>query len=407
MHGGAAARPVPQTPADRLRVALHGGFPDLLLTVGEALARTWPDYAEYIDQHMDELEPAAELVIPRLMANITGESPVHDADEDVLDRDPMIADLFEQVGRMHFLRGQDLTSLLTAYQSGAQVAWEFLARTAIEAGLDSTHVGGLAETLFLLVHDISVCTSRGFVNEQSDSAMATQRARTELSGALMSTVADAFTIQQAAERASWAVPESAAFVVVGLERDEHVGHGLRSDPEWIFARVEGVVGLIVPWATGVRGRLTRVLAGQGVVVGPPVALSRLRVSMSVARSMLRLRRSGLVGGDVIFSDEHLDLLLVHRQPQVLEALRAKALAPLADLPDATRERLTETLTAWLMNLGSHTAVAEQLHIHPQTVRYRLDQLREVFGDALDSPTERAKLFLALAWGAPRLAEDEE
>jgi DNA-binding PucR family transcriptional regulator len=45
-------------------------------------------------------------------------------------------------------------------------------------------------------------------------------------------------------------------------------------------------------------------------------------------------------------------------------------------------------------------VAEELHIHPQTVRYRLDQLRGVFGDALDDPEQRAQLFLALVWGAP-------
>ena len=37
-------------------------------------------------------------------------------------------------------------------------------------------------------------------------------------------------------------------------------------------------------------------------------------------------------------------------------------------------------------------------MHPQTVRYRLAQLRELFGDALDDPASRARLFLALEWG---------
>ncbi|TWP37675.1 PucR family transcriptional regulator [Leekyejoonella antrihumi] len=401
---------------EALRTALVEGFPQLLVRVGDALAGSWPDYAEYIEEHLDQLSSAADLVVPRLLSGMpasaagapSGERlvPIGGDGADVVDRDPMIANLFEQVGRMHFLRGQDLTSLLTAYQSGAQVAWDHIARAAMSAGLGTQHVSDLAETLFLLVHDISVCTSRGFVSEQSDSAMATQRARAELTGALMSTVADSFSIQQAAERASWAVPESAAFVIVGLESDDHVGHGMRSDPEWLFVRVEGVVGLIVPWVAGVRARLARVLEGQGVVVGPPVPVVRLRGSFSVARSVLRLKRAGLIEGDVTFADDHLDVLLIHRQPQVLEALRRRVLAPMDDLPEATRDRLLDTLTAWLLHLGSRAAVADELHIHPQTVRYRLDQLREVFGDALDSPRERAKLFLVLAWGAPREFEED-
>ncbi len=406
-RAGASHEEADAQAVEALRSALTDGFPDLLVTVGDALASSWPGYAEYIEQHLDSLAPAADLVVPRLMASIrVGRDGDLAADADVAERDPVIANLFEQVGRMHFLRGQDLTSLLTAYQSGAQVAWDHLARTAISVGLDTASVSSLAETLFLLVHDISVCTSRGYVGEQSDSAMATQRARAELTGTLLSGFADPFVINQAAERASWVVPETACFVVVGLEGDEHGGHGMRSDPEWLFARANGVVGLIVPWVAGVRGRLERVLRGLGVVVGPPLPLARLRSSLGVARSMMRLKRAGLVDSDVTFAEDHLDVLLVHRQPQVLEALRRRALAPLDDLPEATRERLIETLTSWLAHLGSRAAVAEELHVHPQTVRYRLDQLREAFGDGLDSPSVRAQLFLALEWGAPREFGDD-
>jgi DNA-binding PucR family transcriptional regulator len=60
--------------------------------------------------------------------------------------------------------------------------------------------------------------------------------------------------------------------------------------------------------------------------------------------------------------------------------------------------LADTLTSWLRNLGDRQAVAQELNIHPQTVRYRLGVLHEVFGEALDDPRARAKLMLALAWG---------
>ena len=45
--------------------------------------------------------------------------------------------------------------------------------------------------------------------------------------------------------------------------------------------------------------------------------------------------------------------------------------------------------------GAPGPVAERLGIHPQTARYRLGRLRELFGDALDDPDERFWLELAL------------
>jgi DNA-binding PucR family transcriptional regulator len=38
-----------------------------------------------------------------------------------------------------------------------------------------------------------------------------------------------------------------------------------------------------------------------------------------------------------------------------------------------------------------------LHVHPQTVRYRVGQLRTLFGPALDDPRTRLRLMLALCW----------
>ncbi|MGH2953674.1 MAG: helix-turn-helix domain-containing protein, partial [Solirubrobacterales bacterium] len=57
--------------------------------------------------------------------------------------------------------------------------------------------------------------------------------------------------------------------------------------------------------------------------------------------------------------------------------------------------LADTLRAWLDHHGEVAKVASELHVHPQTVRYRLGRLRERFGDALDDPAARFELSLAL------------
>jgi DNA-binding PucR family transcriptional regulator len=63
-------------------------------------------------------------------------------------------------------------------------------------------------------------------------------------------------------------------------------------------------------------------------------------------------------------------------------------------PKAQR-RLGETLLAWLEQGSSAPAAARVLHTHPQTVRYRLGQLRDLLGDALDDPDARFEIQLAL------------
>ena len=64
--------------------------------------------------------------------------------------------------------------------------------------------------------------------------------------------------------------------------------------------------------------------------------------------------------------------------------------------------MRETLRAYLDHRGNAAAMATDLHLHPQTVRYRLRQLRELFGDELEDPEARFELELALR--SPRTAE---
>jgi DNA-binding PucR family transcriptional regulator len=118
-----------------------------------------------------------------------------------------------------------------------------------------------------------------------------------------------------------------------------------------------------------------------------------------------LKQSRVLLDDPLFVDEHLDAILVHRDEVLLAALRQRYLGPLTQLPGGTRDRLSETLKSWLMNMGNRQAVASELQVHPQTVRYRLARLRELFGSALDDPTTRAALLLALAWG-PAVTESD-
>lgn len=96
-----------------------------------------------------------------------------------------------------------------------------------------------------------------------------------------------------------------------------------------------------------------------------MALDRLLTSVCLAEHAARLQQTHLLTDDPLFVDEHLDAMVVYRDQRLLSALRQDYLAPLAALPQSTRHRLIETLTSWLMNMGSRKTVADELHVHPR------------------------------------------
>ena len=124
---------------------------------------------------------------------------------------------------------------------------------------------------------------------------------------------------------------------------------------------------------------------------------RAPLSLARARAAHALVLDGRVGdGTLVVADEHLPALLLHAGDGALATdLAARALAPLDDLRPGARGRLRTTLRAWLDHPGQVTRVAGELHVHPQTVRYRVAQLRELFGERLEDADARFELALAL------------
>jgi DNA-binding PucR family transcriptional regulator len=126
----------------------------------------------------------------------------------------------------------------------------------------------------------------------------------------------------------------------------------------------------------------------GVAVGWPEAA----VSLDRARAALAL--GGTQPGLVAARDRAGELLL-RADPILAAELARDKLAPLQELSAGARARLTETLTVWLAEQGRPGMVATRMGIHPQTARYRIARLRELFGASLDDPDQRFWLAVAL------------
>jgi DNA-binding PucR family transcriptional regulator len=157
-----------------------------------------------------------------------------------------------------------------------------------------------------------------------------------------------------------------------------------------------LVVLLVPNAEGrSRPALLRSLDGRDAIVGPARPWAEAHASYARARRALELELAP-EGPEPQDTDRLLPELVLRADGAALADLRARVLAPLDDLTAGAREKLVETLRAWLLHHGRREQIAAELFVHPQTVRYRMGQLRELYGKRLEDPRTVLELTIALA-----------
>ncbi|MGA8805774.1 MAG: helix-turn-helix domain-containing protein, partial [Solirubrobacterales bacterium] len=124
--------------------------------------------------------------------------------------------------------------------------------------------------------------------------------------------------------------------------------------------------------------------------------AELSGAWALAAAALRAGEAGAIDADgLIVAEEHLPELLLFESGGLAQRLAERTLAPLDELTPAARARMEETALAFVRHGGNAAAMARALHLHPQTIRYRLTRLRELFGDSLDDADDRFELELAL------------
>ena len=154
--------------------------------------------------------------------------------------------------------------------------------------------------------------------------------------------------------------------------------------------VEGDCEVLETWTANLAATGLPVRAAVGRAVEVP---SRMVDSRSDARLALDfLDRTGAAAGRLLrFEDfELIDVLLSAADPSELRARVDLILDPLRDHP-----QLLDTLAAYLAADQNVNSAAEALHVHPNSLRYRLGRVEELLGRSLRSPATMADLYVAL------------
>jgi PucR C-terminal helix-turn-helix domain len=392
---GAAAsdRPLADRPWESLppevAQALRPELPALADEIVKAVSEGVPDYARPLEGDFGRaLRAGVEDALGQFVAAVEDPESAREGGRET----------YVNLGRGEMRAGRSLDALLAAYRIGARAAWRRLVAAGERAGLPPTTLYSLAEAIFAYIDELSADSIEGYAREQAAAAGALQRRRQRLATLLVQDPpAPPAAIEAAAADAGWPLPRAlAALAVEGEEADRLA---TRLGPDALVTPLPSLTLVVLPdpAAPGRRRALTAALRGRRAALGQVTGWQEAGLSFARAHRVLELMQEGAVEpeGPLAVAEEHQLELVLGGDRRLAHDLAERALAPLEGETGLSRERLGTTLEAWLRHRGRTEEVARALHVHPQTVRYRLTRLRELFGERLDAPDGRFELELAL------------
>ncbi|NUK70003.1 helix-turn-helix domain-containing protein [Streptomyces lunaelactis] len=315
------------------------------------------------------------------------------------DRPRALPEMFQDFGRGEVTQGRSLDSLQGIYRLGVRLSWRRMAEIGQQVDIPPAAMYELAESAFEYL-DVMVAQSvRGYaeaVARQAGERLRLQRQLVELLLAEHRTDPSAFLAERAAG-VGWQLPEKVAVAVLLRPAQEAVAPAVGVE---VLLDMEGEHPRMVvpdPEAPGRADLLHRAMANWSGAIGPSVPLAEAATSLRWAETAVGMIEQGLLPqGRLLHCGEHVEALVLLPAGELIDELARRRLAQLGECGGpAHAHRLAETLLAWLETRGGAPEVAARLGVHPQTVRYRLRQLRELWGEDLDDPDRRFELELVL------------
>ncbi|MFC7303004.1 PucR family transcriptional regulator [Streptomyces monticola] len=380
-----AFRAFPSHLHDHLRPFLS----DLTTEVVRAIGTEIPEYARPMDDtYMHVVNRGVEQALNDFLARMA--HPDSDWES--------VKATYRHIGRGEAEEGRSLDSFQAALRLGARVTWRRIS-AMVDAGQLPRHLlGTFGEALFQHLDELAAAATAGYTEARLYAAGELQQRRNRLIDLLTADPAvSPEAIVDLAHSAQWPIPRELAVVVTD--------HPLAPEsvrpimPPEFLARFDEQPGIVVvpdPQGPGRSRAIGAALHGLRAVVGPTVPLGEGARSLRWASQALSLSRRGVLPrSGVLHCSDHLSTLLLFQDESLVRALADRHLLPLDSVRSPQRERLAETLLCWLQCGHNASEVAGRLAVHPQTVRYRLRQLDEVFGSQLHDPEAQFEMQLAL------------
>ncbi|MGD9482582.1 helix-turn-helix domain-containing protein [Streptomyces sp. TRM70308] len=368
--------PLPRELADTLRSEL----PALIQEICAEIKHGVPHYADYLDgPYSRACRLGVELTITSFAERVR--SPAASTAR----RDAM----WRRIARFEAYEGRSLDDLQAAFRIGARVALRRARGLGQRYRLSSHALLSFADALFGYVDELSAVAREGYAEARAEMGSGQDGLRRQLLRLLLAGPAVPHTrLSALAEQARWPLPAEVTLVAFSPQappRRSMLGADVLAD------LTHAAPHALIPGPVDAdrRAVLETAPADMLATVGLTVPTGKAAESLRWARQALGLVDTGAIPRrPVTFCEDHLLTLWLTADRALTDHLARRQLAPLAALTETRRERLLETLRAWLATRGNAAQMAEVLHLHPQTVRYRLRLLERAFGDRLGDLGQR-------------------
>jgi PucR C-terminal helix-turn-helix domain/GGDEF-like domain len=294
------------------------------------------------------------------------------------------------------------STVLQAFRIGGRFIWELLVENADAPAKDTLLLA--AADIWAVSDDLAAAVTDAYRDAAADRATHDRQVRTALLSTVLDGTADAARLRVSASMLG--LPAQLSFAVVAAECPAPGEDGLprvedvlrRSDVPSVWRidaeRQEGLVVLRARWG------LDRLVDALRDLTLGRVGVSAASTDLGDTANALREARLALAAAsphtrDLARYDDQPVAMLLASAPQETQTVARRILGHVLALPDTERELLLCTVRTWLAEAGSTSTAARRMHVHRNTIRYRLRRLEELTGRSLGNPLDLADLHVAL------------
>lgn len=95
-----------------------------------------------------------------------------------------------------------------------------------------------------------------------------------------------------------------------------------------------------------------------------------------------------------YEDLEVKRFLLKNESKDLQNFVIRIMGPLINYKNSSRDELYNTLRVYIISGGNWTLTKEKLHIHGNTLTYRINRLKEILGMNFSDYKERLKIEIA-------------
>jgi PucR C-terminal helix-turn-helix domain/GGDEF-like domain len=310
-----------------------------------------------------------------------------------------------ETGRRRADQGVPLPVVLHAYRVAGKFIWSAILAEAAGDEVATTALLEAGSELWLIIDERSGAVTDAYRDAIAARAHSDSQTRNALLDVVLrGDLGEGSRLWESA--ATLRLPQTGTFAVVAAQpprpavesipnAEEALRHrGIRS--AW-RVEIDAHVGVV---ALTPRAGIDKLCTHLAELTTGPVGLSTPYPSLDRTPAALRQARLACAtatpgSGEIVRYEQVPVAILLASAPDAGTAVARAILGPVLDLPAPECDVLLGTLRVWFAQRGATSAAADRLHVHRNTVRYRLKRIEDLTGHRLSEPTGIAELHLAL------------